>query len=95
MWDQTGERFRNFDFLPRPGPDEAMAELSSEIAWSYLFCWPRQRVRRMLSGLLARNARRRAITRHIFQRSVQVMLPGALRRRVPTGGMFYPAWYDG
>lgn len=95
MWDATGEKFRSFDFLPRRGSDELMARFSSEIAWSYLFCWPRQRVHRMLSGLLARNARRRGITRHICQRTIPVMLPGAFRRRHRSvGGMFYPAWYE-
>lgn len=95
MWDSTGEKFRTFDFLPRPGSDEAMAELSSEIAWSYLFCWPRQRVRRLLAALLARNARRRGITWHIFQRTIPVMFPAAFHRRLQsTGGMFYPAWYE-
>jgi len=95
MWDSTGEKFRTFDFLPRLGSDEPMAQLSSEIAWSYLFCWPRQRAHRMLAGLLARNARRRGITRHIFQRAIPVMFPGAFhRRRESPGGMFYPAWYE-
>jgi radical SAM superfamily enzyme YgiQ (UPF0313 family) len=95
MWDSTGERFRTFDFLPRPGSEEAMAQFSSQIAWSYLFCWPRRRVHRMLAGLLARNPRRRSITWHIFQRTIPVMFPGAFhRRREAAGGMFYPAWYE-
>ncbi len=95
MWDATGKKFRTFDFLPRPSSEETMAQFSSEIAWGYLFRWPRQRVYRMLAGLLARNPRRRSITRHISQRTIPVMFPGAFHRRCEAaGGMFYPAWYE-
>jgi radical SAM superfamily enzyme YgiQ (UPF0313 family) len=95
MWDSTGEKFRTFDFLPRPGPDENVSRLSSEVRRSYLFYWPRQRVRRALRGLFARDVRRRRITRHILQRALPVMLSGALyRARQSAGGMFYPAWYE-
>ena len=95
MWDGDGRVFRDFDFLPHPGSDERLAAFSSEIARSYLLCWPKQRVRRMLTGLLARDPRRRTITRHIVGRTIPVMLPGLFhRRQEPAGGMFYPAWYE-
>lgn len=95
MWDSTGARFRTFDFLPRPGPEEFLSRLSAAIGRSYLFCWPRQRVRRALRGLFARDVRRRRIARHIFQRALPVLLSAALyRTRQSAGGMFYPAWYE-
>jgi radical SAM superfamily enzyme YgiQ (UPF0313 family) len=95
MWDGTGEKFRSFDFLALPGSGVATAALSSEIAWSYLFRWPRQRLVNLMSGLLSRNPRRRGITRHLLQRSVPVMLPAAFHRRPKSaGGMVYPAWYE-
>ncbi len=95
MWDPTGEIFRSFDFLPRPGPDEFLSRLSAEIGKSYLLCWPRQRVRRMLRGLGARNPRRRRITRHILQRSMPMLSSTALwRTRTFSLGMTYPAWYE-
>ena len=95
MWDGNGRVFRDFDFLPHPGADARLAAFSAEIARSYLLCWPKQRIRRMLAGLLARDLRRRTITRHIFGRTIPVMLPGLFHRRQESaGGMFYPAWYD-
>lgn len=95
MWDGNGSVFRDFDFLPHPGADARLAAFSAEIARSYLLCWPKQRIRRMLAGLLARDLRRRTITRHIFGRTIPVMLPGLFHRRQESaGGMFYPAWYD-
>jgi anaerobic magnesium-protoporphyrin IX monomethyl ester cyclase len=95
MWDPTGEVFRSFDFLPRPGPDEFLSRLSAEIGRSYLLCWPRQRVRRMLRGLVARNPRRRRITRHILQRSMPMLSSTALwRAQTFRLGMTYPAWYE-
>ncbi len=95
MWDPEGKIFRHFDFLPRAGPNERLADFSAEIARSYLLCWPRQRVHRMLHGLLARDSRRRTITRHIFGRTIPVMLPGLFpRKQESPGGMFYPAWYE-
>ncbi len=95
MWDPEGKIFLHFDFLPRPGSDQRLAEFSAEIARSYLLCWPKQRFRRMLNGLFARDARRRTITRHIFGRTIPVMLPGLFHRKIESpGGMFYPAWYE-
>ena len=95
MWDKTGERFRSFDFMPHPGSDNGLAELSSEIAWSYLFRWSPQRFARMLAGLVDRNPRRRGITWNILQRSIPVMLPAPFQRSEKSScGMIFPAWYE-
>jgi anaerobic magnesium-protoporphyrin IX monomethyl ester cyclase len=95
MWDPSGEFFRSFDFLPRPGPDDFLSRLSAEIRKSYLLCWPRPRARRMLCGLVARNPRRRSITRHLLRRSMPMLTSRALRRTHTVGlGMTFPAWYE-
>lgn len=97
MWDPTGQRFRTFDFLPRPNGDAVQARLTSAVAWSYLACWPWPRARRMLKGIFARNSRRRRITRHIVQRTVPLMLSGVFgsrQRPESAGGMYYPQWYE-
>ncbi|MBZ5683450.1 MAG: B12-binding domain-containing radical SAM protein [Acidobacteriia bacterium] len=95
MWDPTGERFRSFDFLPRVGLGGSLAELSKEIVKGYLFCWPAERVRRTLRGLLARDGRRRRITRQILWRGAPLLLSGILERSQGNrGGMLYPTWYE-
>lgn len=96
MWDPSGQKFRTFDFLPRPKGDEVQAKLTSAVAWSYLASWPWPRARRMLKGIFARNARRRRITRHIVQRNVPLMVSSVLRaRRQPeAASMYHPQWYE-
>ncbi|MDT8070979.1 MAG: radical SAM protein, partial [Terriglobia bacterium] len=81
MWDPTGEKFRSIDFILRPGSGEAMAELSSEIAWSYLFRWTPNRLSKMGVGLMARDPRRRGIIRHILQRTIPLLFPVAFHRK--------------
>jgi len=95
MWDASGKRFREFDFLPKPGADDFLGRLSHEILKKYLVCWPVSRFRRTLSGLVARGSRRRRMMRHVFWRALPLYLGGAIRKRQEsTGGMFYPEWYE-
>lgn len=95
MWDPTGGLFRSFDFLPRPGPDEFLNRLTSEIGRSYLLCWPSQRIRRMLGGLVASNGRRRRITWNILHRAMPMLVSAALhRQKKSSAGMLFPAWYE-
>ena len=70
MWDPTGEKFRAFDFLPRPGPEDFLSQLSAAFAFSNAFGWPRCRIKRLLGVFFSRNARRRRMVRHVSQRTV-------------------------
>ncbi|WP_348260885.1 radical SAM protein [Telmatobacter sp. DSM 110680] len=95
MWDTTGNAFRSFDFIPRPGNDELMAELAREIARSYLFDWSSTRFGKVLSDLLDSNARRRGICWNLLWRSLPLMLSTAFKWNTKaSGGMVYPAWYE-
>jgi radical SAM superfamily enzyme YgiQ (UPF0313 family) len=95
MWDPTGERFRSFDFMPRAKSKDALTELSSEIAWSYLFRWSPQRLGRMVAGLLDRDSRRRGITSNLLQRTVPVMVSAAFQQKPESSrGMIFPDWYE-
>lgn len=97
MWDPTGQKFRSFDFLPRPNGNAGLARLTSAVAWSYLAAWPWPRARRMLKGLFASNPRRRRITHNIVHRTVPLMLAsvsGKSHRAGSTRGMYYPDWYE-
>lgn len=95
MWDATGGAFRAFDFVPRPGSGAAQPQLSSEIARSYLLRWSPQRLRKMATGLLSSNARRRGITWNILLRVLPLFLASALHTTADsTSGMIFPAWYE-
>jgi anaerobic magnesium-protoporphyrin IX monomethyl ester cyclase len=94
MWDPTGETFRTFDFIPHRGLKDSRGELSSEIAWSYLFRWSPQRLGRILANILDRDSRRRGITWNLFWRTLPAMVSALRRTRKSNGGMIFPKWYE-
>jgi radical SAM superfamily enzyme YgiQ (UPF0313 family) len=95
MWDSTGEKFRSFNFMPHAKPKDDLTDLSSEIAWSYLFRWSPRRFCRMIAGLLDRDSRRSGITRNLLLRSLPVMVSAAFQRKPKSScGMIFPAWYE-
>ncbi len=94
-WDDSGKRFREFDFLPNPGADDLMGQLSQQILRDYLLCWPSPRISRTFLGLIGRDSRRRRTLGHIFWRALPLSLRGAMRNnQEPSGGMFFPDWYE-
>ena len=97
LWDPTGQRFRDFDFLPRMDGDACKARLTMTLLWASLLLWPRARVRRTFEILVCRHARRRSIKRrHLFRAFPFVArgVVGGLLRQGGSYGMRLPEWYD-
>ncbi len=97
LWDPTGERFREFNFLPTGRPHGRHAELERALAWSLLANWPWPRVRNYLHALLPGNARRRCIRWRLAARTVRVYLRRLLRHALDARGefgMIFPRWYE-
>jgi radical SAM superfamily enzyme YgiQ (UPF0313 family) len=97
FWDPTGERFREFDFLPSVGRHGQPADLGLALLSACAFDWTRERVRSNLARLLHRDARKRRMARHIFLRSTAFAastLVRGLLGRDKVGGMVLPRWYE-
>ena len=95
LWDSTGRRFREFDFLPQSGANEFLGPLSEQILKDYLLCWPASRILRTLRGLTGSQTRRRRIMSHLLWRSIPVWLGELMpRKQESSRGMFYPEWYE-
>jgi anaerobic magnesium-protoporphyrin IX monomethyl ester cyclase len=95
-WDDTGEAMREFDFLLHFQGEGLKARLSRTLMWCYWFSWPKERRKRFLGGLFARDARRRSISRRnvarlnwFFARSLWSALAGR-----NAFAMNLPSWYD-
>jgi anaerobic magnesium-protoporphyrin IX monomethyl ester cyclase len=97
LWDPTGDRFREFDFLPSYGPDGNGAALGRTILRSVVLDWYPARIRWYLRRLFVRDSRKRRMLRHLFVRglrfSARRALDATLGRRT-RGGMYLPAWYE-
>lgn len=97
LWDPTGSRFREFDFLPSYGANGNGAALGRTILRSVAFDWYPARLRWYLRRLFLQDARKRRMLRHLFVRglrfSARRALDAALGRRT-RGGMYFPAWYE-
>jgi anaerobic magnesium-protoporphyrin IX monomethyl ester cyclase len=96
FWDPTGERFREFSFLPGHDPASPNAPLERALRRSAMFYWPRQRLRLTARRLTNTNPRRRRVGWHLFARGARFQAAAALNRalgRPPTSGLSFPAWY--
>jgi len=97
LWDPTGERFREFNFLPVGRPHSRHAELERTLAWSLLTNWPWPRLRSYLRGLVPGDARRRSVHWRLAARATRVHLRCLLRDGLGLGndfGMIFPRWYE-
>ena len=95
VWDGTGKRLREFDFLPNPAAGNFIGPLSRQILKDYLLCWPTPRILRTIRGLIGRDSRRRRTLGHIFWRALPMSISGAMRsNKALSGGMLYPDWYE-
>jgi radical SAM superfamily enzyme YgiQ (UPF0313 family) len=98
LWDPTGERFREFNFLPTGRPHGRHAELERALLWSLLTNWPAARVRGYFHRTFCRDNRRRRVQRRLTLRGAQFHL-GRILRRVLGGpdelGLVFPSWYEG
>ncbi len=98
LWDPTGERFREFNFLPTGRPHGRHAELERALLWSLLTNWPAARVRSYWRDLFGGDERRRRVRRRLTIRGARVHLSRTIQRLRRSGdqlGMVFPKWYEG
>lgn len=97
LWDPTGERFREFNFLPSGRPHGRHAELEQALLLSLLTQWPPVRVRHYLRQWFGGDARRRRVGWRLSVRGARFHL-GRLVRSVVGGkddlGLVFPEWYE-
>jgi anaerobic magnesium-protoporphyrin IX monomethyl ester cyclase len=97
LWDPTGERFREFSFLPTGRPHGRHAELERALLWSLLTNWPWARVRNYLHHWLGGDARRRRVQWRLAVRGARVHLNRGIRNALggeDSFGMVFPRWYE-
>ncbi|MGD0260701.1 MAG: radical SAM protein [Verrucomicrobiota bacterium] len=97
FWDPTGERFREFNFLPTGRPHGRHADLERALLWSLLTNWPRARVRGYFRHWFGGDARRRRVQRRLAARGARVHLSRVLRNALGCGdefGLVFPRWYE-
>jgi hypothetical protein len=97
LWDPTGERFREFNFLPTGHPHGRHAELERALLWSLLTNWPWARVRGYLRQGFGGDARRRRVQWRLAARGARVHLSRILRNALGADdefGMVFPRWYE-
>ena len=97
FWDATGERFREFNFLPTGRPHGRHAELERALLWSLLTNWPWARVRGYLRNLLPGDERRRRVQWRLAARGARVHLRRLFHNALGGGeefGMVFPRWYE-
>lgn len=97
LWDPSGERFREFNFLPSGQPHGRHAELEKALLKSLLFHWPAERWRAHARRIFSGDARKRRVHRRLHWRAARFhatrLLKSALGLGHPTG-MLFPAWYE-
>lgn len=96
LWDDSGERFRDFNFLPstrRPGAEPALEwALFSTLAWR----WTPRRLRTYAGSFYRGGPRKRRVAARLAVRSAMFTAGGLLRgwlTRRPAG-LIYPRWYE-
>lgn len=97
LWDPSGERFREFNFLPTGRPHGCHAELERALLWSLLTNWPPARWRSYFRQFFGRDERRRRVNRRLTLRGARFHL-GRIMKRVLGGedelGLVFPKWYE-
>ncbi len=97
LWDGTGERLRELNFLPSGRPHGKYAALERALLWSLLFHWPAKRIRAWWRRFARRSGRKRRVQRRLFMRGASFHLRRVLRR-VRGGpddfGLVFPRWYE-
>lgn len=97
QWDDTGQRFRSFSFLPPARAESRCPELDRALLGCVIREWPAARFRGYGRGLLHSSARKRRLTWRIFLRSTRFVLRLARQSVLGTGsshGMLLPHWYE-
>jgi anaerobic magnesium-protoporphyrin IX monomethyl ester cyclase len=97
LWDSTGERFREFNFLPAGRPHGRHADLERALVWSLLTNWPAARIRSYSRQLFCPDPRRRRVCRRLTLRGIRFHL-GRILGGAFDGtsglGMVFPRWYE-
>lgn len=97
LWDSTGERFREYSFLPAGRVGVPQADLERALRRSLLFHWTAARFALCARSLLGRDPRRRRVTWRLFWRGAWFQVGRELRRLFggeEDFGMVFPKWYE-
>lgn len=97
FWDPTGERFREFNFLPTGRPHGRHAALERALLWSLLTHWPPARLRAYFRQFLAGDTRKRRVRWRLTVRGGRFHLGRLLRAALGGAdgfGLIFPRWYE-
>lgn len=96
LWDPSGQRFREFNFLPTGSPLGHHGKLERALYLSLLLNWPAARVHSYLRQLFCADARKRRVGRRLNIRTARFLLGRALRsfRGEDEQGLIFPRWYE-
>jgi radical SAM superfamily enzyme YgiQ (UPF0313 family) len=96
LWDDTGERFRDFNFLPSATRPGARRDLEWALLRAAAFQWTPARLRSFWRNIRRGGARKRRVALRLTARSTWFAMHGMLRGLL-TGhhaGMVFPRWYE-
>ena len=96
LWDDTGKRFRDFNFLPSATRPGARRDLEWALLLAATFHWPPARLRNYWRNFRGGDARKRRVTARLSARFAWFAVHGMLRGLL-TGhraGMVFPRWYE-
>jgi radical SAM superfamily enzyme YgiQ (UPF0313 family) len=96
LWDDTGESFRDFNFLPSATRPGSRRDLEWALLLAGAFQWSPARLRTYLRGFRRGGARKRRVTMRLAARTAWFAAHGMLRGLL-TGrraGMVFPRWYE-
>jgi anaerobic magnesium-protoporphyrin IX monomethyl ester cyclase len=96
LWDDTGESFRDFNFLPSATRPGSRHDLEWALLLAAAFQWTPARVRAYWRNLRRGGARKRRVTLRLAARTAWFAAHGMLRGLL-TGhraGMIFPRWYE-
>jgi radical SAM superfamily enzyme YgiQ (UPF0313 family) len=96
LWDESGESFRDFNFLPSATRPGARRDLEWALLQAAAFHWTPARIRSYLRGWQHGDARKHRVTLRLAARTAWFAAHGMLRGLL-TGqrtGMIFPRWYE-
>ena len=97
LWDASGERFREFNFLPAGRPHARYAALERALLLSILFTWPPARIKAWFESFFWAPRKRRVHRRLEWRAGLFHLrcLVGPLLSGRDACGMVFPSWYEG
>jgi hypothetical protein len=96
LWDNTGEGFRDFNFLPSATRSGSRRDLEWALLLAAAFQWTPSRLRAYCRSLRQGGSRKRRVTTRLTLRTAWFSLHGLLHG-LWTGkrsGMIFPPWYE-